>query len=143
MGSVNEYLNKNNAELELEATAENLTGMINIIEDGTISGKQAKKYSLYWLKKAVRRNKWPGRHGTISDPAVLSGMVTEVLDANEQSVEDYKNGKDVQLATWSVEIMKNQGQANLKWSTRSFLKKFKEINQQKHLLSLRTAGALY
>ena len=46
MGGVNEYLNKNQVDLEdTKLTPENLAGMIKLIEDGTMSSKIAKKYS--------------------------------------------------------------------------------------------------
>ena len=118
MGSVNEYLNKNNAELEdTGLTAENLTGMISIIEDGTISSKQAKKVFSVLVEKGGTAKQVAKDLGMeqISDPAVLSGMVTEVLDANEQSVEDYKNGKDRAIGFLVGQIMKkSKGQANPK-----------------------------
>ncbi len=51
----------------------------------------------------------------ISDPAVLTGMVTEVLDANPQSIEDFKNGKDRAIGFLVGQIMKkSKGQANPK-----------------------------
>src|SRR5699024_9288803 len=44
MGGVSEYLNKNQMELsETALTPANLSEMIDLIEDGTISSKQAKK----------------------------------------------------------------------------------------------------
>ena len=47
MGGVNEYLNKNQVDLEeTKLTPENLAGMIKLIEDGTMSSKIAKKFSL-------------------------------------------------------------------------------------------------
>ena len=82
MGSVNEYLNKNNAELEdTGLTAENLTGMINIIEDGTISSKQAKKVFSVLVEKGGTAKQVAKDLGMeqISDPAVLTGMVTDCL----------------------------------------------------------------
>ena len=46
MGGVNEYLNKNQVDLEeTKLTPENLAGMIKLIEDGTMSSKIAKKFS--------------------------------------------------------------------------------------------------
>lgn len=49
----------------------------------------------------------------ISDPAVLLGFVTEVLDNNPQSIEDFKNGKDRAIGFLVGQIMKaSKGQAN-------------------------------
>ena len=131
MGNVNEYLNKNNAELEdTGLTAENLTGMINIIEDGTISSKQAKKVFSVLIEKGGTAKQVAKDLGMeqISDPAVLTGMVTEVLDANDQSVEDYKNGKDRAIGFLVGQIMKkSKGQANPKMVNQILLE---EINKR-------------
>lgn len=131
MGSVNEYLNKNNAELEdTGLTAENLTGMINIIEDGTISSKQAKKVFSVLIEKGGTAKQVAKDLGMeqISDSAVLTGMVTEVLDANEQSVDDFKNGKDRAIGFLVGQIMKkSKGQANPKMVNQILLE---EINKR-------------
>ena len=41
-------------------------------------------------------NAYAKEHGLVqlSDPAQLQPIVDEVLDNNEQSIEDFKNGKD-------------------------------------------------
>lgn len=131
MGGVNEYLNKNNTELEATGlTAENLTGMINIIEDGTISSKQAKKVFSVLIEKGGTAKQIAKDLGMeqISDPSVLVAMVTEVLDANEQSVEDYKNGKDRAIGFLVGQIMKkSKGQANPKMVNEILLE---EINKR-------------
>lgn len=131
MGGVNEYLNKNNAELEdTGLTAENLTGMINIIEDGTISSKQAKKVFTVLIEKGGNAKQVAKDLGMeqISDPAVLTGMITEVLDANEQSIEDFKNGKDRAVGFLVGQIMKkSKGQANPKMVNQILLE---EINKR-------------
>ncbi len=118
MGGVNEYLNKNQVELdETELTPENLSDMIKLIEDGTISSKQAKKVFNVLVEKGGDAKKTVKELGMeqISDPAVLGEMVTEVLDANEQSIEDYKNGKDRAIGFLVGQIMKkSKGQANPK-----------------------------
>ena len=49
----------------------------------------------------------------LSDPAVLLPVITEVLDNNEQSVEDFKNGKKQAQGFLIGQIMKQtRGQAN-------------------------------
>lgn len=118
MGGVNEYLNKNQMELsETELTPENLSDMIKLIEDGTISSKQAKKVFNVLVEKGGDAKKTVKDLGMeqISDPEILGEMVTEVLDANEQSIEDFKNGKDRAIGFLVGQIMKkSKGQANPK-----------------------------
>ena len=49
----------------------------------------------------------------ISDPKVLLEIVTDVLDNNAQSIEDFKNGKDRAVGFLVGQIMKRtKGQAN-------------------------------
>ncbi|WP_429634230.1 transposase family protein [Anoxybacillus kestanbolensis] len=49
----------------------------------------------------------------ISDEATLRKIVLEVLDANPQSIEDFKNGKDRAIGFLVGQIMKaTKGQAN-------------------------------
>ncbi len=49
----------------------------------------------------------------ISDEGELRKMVTEVLDNNPQSIEDYKNGKDRAIGFLVGQIMKaTKGKAN-------------------------------
>jgi aspartyl-tRNA(Asn)/glutamyl-tRNA(Gln) amidotransferase subunit B len=118
MGGVNEYLNKQQVELgDTALTPENLSDMIKLIEDGTISSKQAKKVFNVLVEKGGDAKKVVKDLGMeqISDPAVLTGMVTEVLDANPQSIEDFKNGKDRAIGFLVGQIMKkSKGQANPK-----------------------------
>ena len=118
MGSVNEYLNKNQVELaDVALTPKNLTDMIALIEDGTISSKQAKKVFTVLIEKGGEAKATVKELGMeqISDPAVLTEMVTEVLDDNPQSIDDYKNGKDRAIGFLVGQIMKkSKGQANPK-----------------------------
>ena len=63
----------------------------------------------------------------ISDPETLTAMVTEVLDANEQSVEDFKNGKDRAIGFLVGQIMKkSKGQANPKMVNEILLTEIKK-----------------
>jgi aspartyl-tRNA(Asn)/glutamyl-tRNA(Gln) amidotransferase subunit B len=49
----------------------------------------------------------------ISDEGTLRTMVNETLDANAQSIEDFKNGKDRAIGFLVGQIMKaTKGQAN-------------------------------
>lgn len=49
----------------------------------------------------------------ISDPEVIRGFVTTVLDADEKSVADFKDGKERALKALLGQIMKaSKGQAN-------------------------------
>ena len=116
-GDVNAFLNDNQVDLqETDLTPAHLAGMIKLISDGTISTKIAKK-----VFKAITKGEDPDafvkEKGLIqlSDPAQMQPMIDEVLAANEQSVEDFKNGKDRAIGFLVGQIMKKtHGQANPK-----------------------------
>ncbi len=116
MGDVSAYLNKEQVELhDTPLTPDNLAGLIEIIEDGTISSKIAKRVFNELTqhggdpKEIVKEKGWV----QISDPETLLPYVTEVLDANEQSIIDFKEGKGRALGFLVGQIMKaTRGQAN-------------------------------
>ncbi|MEL3962524.1 Asp-tRNA(Asn)/Glu-tRNA(Gln) amidotransferase subunit GatB [Lysinibacillus endophyticus] len=116
MGDVSAYLNAEQKEInETALTPENLSGMVKLIADGTISSKIAKKVFTELVKNGGDAAKIVKEKGLvqISDPAVLLGFVTEALDANPQSIEDFKNGKDRAIGFLVGQIMKaTKGQAN-------------------------------
>ncbi len=116
MGEVSAYLNKEQLELhDTKLTPTNLAGMIQLIEDGTISSKIAKKLFAELIKNGGEAEKIVKEKGMIqiSDPAILLGFVTEVLDNNEQSIADFKEGKDRAIGFLVGQIMKaSKGQAN-------------------------------
>ncbi|RLQ93750.1 Asp-tRNA(Asn)/Glu-tRNA(Gln) amidotransferase subunit GatB [Falsibacillus albus] len=116
MGEVSAYLNAEQKELhDVALTPESLAGMIKLIEKGTISSKIAKKVFKELVEKGGDPEKIVKEKGLvqISDESELLKIVTEILDANEQSIEDYKNGKDRALGFLVGQIMKaTKGQAN-------------------------------
>ncbi|CAK1229341.1 Asp-tRNAAsn/Glu-tRNAGln amidotransferase B subunit (GatB) [Fructobacillus fructosus] len=115
IGDVNAFLNKNQVELqETKLTPEHLAGLVKLVEDGTISTKQAKK-----VFEAIMDGEEPEAYAKakglvqISDPATLLPWITEVLDANPQSIEDFKGGKDRATGFLIGQLMKkSKGQAN-------------------------------
>ena len=116
LGDVLAFLNKNNQSYDdIELNPEYLAKLINFIEDGTISSKQAKKV----FEPMMTENKDPEKiieekgMKQISDPNALKTMANEVLDANPQSIEDYANGKDRAVGFLVGQVMKkSRGQAN-------------------------------
>jgi aspartyl-tRNA(Asn)/glutamyl-tRNA(Gln) amidotransferase subunit B len=116
MVEVSAYLNAEQKELhEVALTPENLAGMIKLIQNGTISSKIAKKVFKELIEKGGDAEQIVKEKGLvqISDEATLRKIVLEVLDANPQSVEDFKNGKDRAIGFLVGQIMKaTKGQAN-------------------------------
>lgn len=116
MGDVSAYLNAEQKQFKDTAlTPQNLAGMVKLIADGTISSKIAKKVFTELVKNGGKAEDIVKAKGLvqISDPAVLLQAVTEVLDNNPQSIEDFKNGKDRAIGFLVGQIMKaTKGQAN-------------------------------
>lgn len=116
MGDVSAYLNNEQIEIdETKLTPENLSSMVKLISDGTISSKIAKKVFTELVKNGGDAAKIVKEKGLvqISDPQVLLPIINDILDNNQQSIEDYKNGKDRAIGFLVGQIMKaTKGQAN-------------------------------
>lgn len=116
MGEVSAYLNSEQKELhDVALTPENLAGMIKLIEKGTISSKIAKTVFKELIENGGDAEAIVKAKGLvqISDEGALRKMVTEVLDANPQSIEDFKNGKQKAVGFLVGQLMKvSKGQAN-------------------------------
>lgn len=96
MGEVSAYLNSEKLELlETKLTPNNLAGMINLITDGTISSKIAKKVFKELIENGGDAKEVVEAKGLVqlSDQAQLLPIINEILDNNAQSIEDFKNGK--------------------------------------------------
>ena len=97
-------------------SSENLASLINVIEAGEISGKQGKV-----VFEEVMQGKDPKKvieekgMKQVSDDGAILAIVNSVLDANPQSIEDFKNGKDRAVGFLVGQVMKaSRGQANPK-----------------------------
>ena len=117
IGDVLAYLNKNNLNFKnVPCSSENLASLINVIEAGEISGKQGKV-----VFEEVMQGKDPKKvieekgMKQVSDDGAILAIVNSVLDANPQSIEDFKNGKDRAVGFLVGQVMKaSRGQANPK-----------------------------
>ncbi|KRN27266.1 aspartyl glutamyl-tRNA amidotransferase subunit B [Lactobacillus selangorensis] len=118
MGGVNQYLNENKVDLpETKLTPAHLATMIQMIEDGTISSKIAKKVFKEIITNGTEPRQWVEDKGLIqlSDPDQLNPIITDVLDNNQQSIDDFKNGKDRAVGYLVGQIMRQtHGMANPK-----------------------------
>lgn len=93
-----------------------LSDFINAIAKGDISSKQAKEVFEHLIqgKDPIQTIKDLGMV-QISDESVIEGWVQEVLDANPQAIEDYKNGLKKSLGFVVGQVMKlSKGQVNPK-----------------------------
>ena len=117
MGEVSAYLNSEQVGInETTLSPKALAEMISLIDDQTISSKIAKrvfteltKAEVEDVRALVEEKGW----AQLSDPKQLLPIISEVLDNNPQSVEDFKGGKKQAQGYLIGQIMKEtRGQAN-------------------------------
>ncbi|MBN2145330.1 MAG: Asp-tRNA(Asn)/Glu-tRNA(Gln) amidotransferase subunit GatB [Candidatus Aureabacteria bacterium] len=97
--------------------AKDLAGLLNMIENGKISGKIAKEIFPEMVKTGKTAEQIVQEKGltVISDTGAIETMIKEVLGKNEKSVQDYKNGKKGVLGFLIGQVMKaSKGKADPK-----------------------------
>lgn len=91
-----------------------MADLLIMIKEGKISGKQAKEVFADMVNGGKPKD-IVAKKGMVqvSDEGQLFTWVTEILNQNTQSVEDYKNGKDRALGFLVGQVMKlSKGKAN-------------------------------
>ena len=115
-GEIQQYLNKQQQSIdETKLTGTTLAEMLTLIKTGEISSKIAKKVCEYLLENGGTANDAVDKLGVrqLSDPVQLTEIIEQVLTDNQQSVEDYHNGKNKAVGYLVGQIMqKTRGQAN-------------------------------
>lgn len=116
MGEVSAYLNTAYKEIdETPLAPAGLAKMIKLITDGTISSKIAKKVFKEMIENGGDPETIVKEKGLvqISDEGAIREIVITVLNNNEQSIIDYKNGKDRAIGFLVGQVMKEtKGKAN-------------------------------
>lgn len=115
-GEVAQYLNSQDQTIEtIQLTPDNLVEMIQLISDGTISSKIAKKVFVHLAKNGGSARQYVQEAGLvqISDPEVLIPIIHQVFADNEAAVVDFKSGKRNADKAFTGFLMKaTKGQAN-------------------------------
>ena len=115
-GELFALLNENNLEIsESPISPENLSKLINLISDGTISGKIAKTIFEIMSKEDMDPNIIVEKKGLKqeSDPKALEDLIKKVLSTNEDKVKEYKSGKDKLFGFFVGQVMKeSKGKGN-------------------------------
>ena len=115
-GELFALLNENNLEIsESPISPENLSKLINLISDGTISGKIAKSIFEIMSKEDMDPNIIVEEKGLKqeSDPKALENIIQKVLSTNEDKVKEYKSGKDKLFGFFVGQVMKeSKGKGN-------------------------------
>ena len=115
-GELFALLNEKNLEIsQSPISPENLSKLINLISDGTISGKIAKTIfeimskedkdpSIIVEEKGLKQE---------SGPKALEALIQKVLSSNEDKVKQYKSGKDKLFGFFVGQVMKeSKGKGN-------------------------------
>ena len=99
----------------LKITPEQLSGLLDLIKDGSISGKIAKDVLDFMIESGETAAKIVEAKGfkQVSDLGAIEKIIDEVLAKNQQSVDDFKAGKERAFGFLIGQIMKeSKGQAN-------------------------------
>ena len=109
------YLNKNEMDIRhFYLTPEMLKFIIDNMNNGTISSKQAKEVFFKVLEEEKEpKNFISKENAQISDASELESIILEILKNNENQVNEYKNGKTNLFDYFVGQVMKNtRGKAN-------------------------------
>lgn len=116
MGDVLRRLNDEDREIEsLNFSPKDLADLLSLIRDGKINNNTGKKVLRDMFETGKDPKSIVKEKGLIqiSDEGELEGVIEKVLDENEQSIIDYKNGKDRAVGYLMGQIMKaTRGKAN-------------------------------
>ncbi len=115
-GELFALLNNKSIEItESPITSENLAKLINLIKDGTISGKIAKTVFEIMADSGKDPKNIVEKKGLKqqSDPKELEKIIDKVILDNPKNVEAYKSGKDKLFGFFVGQVMKqSNGKAN-------------------------------
>ncbi|MBR2705573.1 MAG: Asp-tRNA(Asn)/Glu-tRNA(Gln) amidotransferase subunit GatB [Clostridia bacterium] len=114
---------------EIPFKAKELAELVSLINDGTISSKIGKKVLEELFKEPRSPKKIIEEKGwvQISDESEIKEVVMTVLEANPQSIVDFKAGKDRALGFLVGQAMKaTKGKANPQMLNKMFLEELKK-----------------
>lgn len=116
LGDFIKYLNDNGKNVsDTKLNADNLTELVGLIENNTVSNAGGKKIFAVILEEEKDVKKLVEELGLaqVSDTSALEAIADEVLANNEKSIADYKNGKTNALGYLVGQCMKaSKGKAN-------------------------------
>ena len=114
-GDVMKYLNRDSLTItESKLTESMLTGMIKLIIDGKINGKQAKEVLEKMMDTGKDANTLVDELGMtqISNEDEIREIILTVIDENKKLIDDYKAGKNVFGYMVGLIMKKTSGKAN-------------------------------
>ena len=111
-GELFALLNEKNLEIsQSPISAQNLSKLVNLIKDGTISGKIAKSVFEIMSDGDTDPQKIIDEKGLKqqSDPKELEKIVDKVINENQDKVKEFKSGKDKLFVFFVGQVMKISG----------------------------------
>jgi aspartyl-tRNA(Asn)/glutamyl-tRNA(Gln) amidotransferase subunit B len=116
MGDVLRFLNEDKKDIkDCPIFPRSLADMINLIEDGTISGKMAKDIVVEMYRTGKPPQTIIEEKGMvqITDEDALAKTIADILAANPAQLEQYRGGKEKLFGFFVGQVMKaTQGKAN-------------------------------
>lgn len=111
-------LNKINATIENSpVSSKSLSGLLDLIENDTISGKIAKEVFDFMMQTGDEAKKIVEEKGLVqvTDISEIESLIDQVISANSDKVEQYRSGKDKLFGFFVGQAMKlSKGKANPK-----------------------------
>ncbi|HAV20172.1 MAG TPA: Asp-tRNA(Asn)/Glu-tRNA(Gln) amidotransferase GatCAB subunit B [Firmicutes bacterium] len=111
-GEISAYLNKHQIDMELfPIDSDRMAELLRLIDDGTISNKQARDVFAALLNTKERPLVLIEKMGMqqLSDRDTLLPIINAILDENSQSIADYKQGKDRAFGYIVGQVMRKTG----------------------------------
>ena len=112
IGDLSAALNKDGLDIEQSnIAAANLAGLLDRIQDNTISGKIAKEvFEAMWAGEGNADDVIEARGlKQITDSSAIEDVVDRIIAANPGQVADYKAGKDKLIGFFVGQVMKETG----------------------------------
>ena len=130
ISDISRILNETEMEpIEIPFDCNQLAKLVILIDNGTISSSIGKKVLVELFEnpkdpeEIIKEKGWI----QISDEGAIKEVVLKVLEANPQSVEDYKGGKDRALGFLVGQAMKEtKGKANPQMLNKMFIEELKK-----------------
>lgn len=116
MGEIFGRLNKDSISIDASPVpAEELGALVDLIQDGKISGRQAKEAFEFMWSEGKTAAMVVEEHGLaqMSDDGAIAALVDQVVAENADKVEEYRSGKPKLIGYFVGQVMKaSQGKAN-------------------------------
>ena len=129
-GDVLRRLNEEDLDIkDLKFDSKDLADLLEIVKAGKINNNTGKKVLKDMFETGKKPDQIVKEKGLIqiSDEGELEIIIDEILDKNQQSIEDFKNGKDRAVGFLVGQIMKaTRGKANPQVVNKMLVKKLKE-----------------